>query len=142
MAFVPFTKRRFDESWKELQVLHLGEQLYSIHDIRRGLQKTLRRAGTEGVINITPETRREFGRWKRPSGGEMSEQYAGQDVYMLDRIYKTIVSWDVDALGRQLPPWLGRDLSKTLEWVRRIIGEILNDSGALRAITLGFQTLC
>jgi hypothetical protein len=119
VGFVPFTKPRFDESWTKLQKIHLGEQLYSVHDIRRGLQKALRRAGTTGVMQITIETRREFGRWKRPSDGEMAGLYAGQDVYLMDKIYKTILTWDVEALAGQLPCQMGRDLMNNLNWVRK-----------------------
>ena len=69
-CFVPFTKPRYNEVWSELIRKTDLYTKFTPHDLRRGVQRVLRRARTYSVINISPDVCSEYGLWKRPRSSQ------------------------------------------------------------------------
>ena len=93
-----------------------GRILYSIHDMRRGLQMLFRRARIRGNMNLPEDLRRDYGLWKRPKKSN-TESYAGLDHVLMDEIYMKVLEWDVNSLVNRLPTKMGASLLEILSWV-------------------------
>lgn len=113
IIFLPFTKKRYEESWREYRKFINPHTKFSIHDMRRGLQKALRRSRVMGHQNIPEDVCTEYGLWKRPKN-KRSSQYAGQDGILLDKIFNKLLLWDIACLASNLPPRLMNDLYRIL----------------------------
>ena len=115
-AFLPLTIKRYREMWNMWQKRFFGRILFSIHDMRRGLQMLFRRARIRGNMNLPEDLRRDYGLWKRPKKSN-TESYAGLDHVLMDEIYMKVLEWDVNSLVNRLPTKMGASLLEILSWV-------------------------
>ena len=115
-AFLPLTIGRYREMWNSWQKRLFGCILFSIHDMRRGLQMLFRRARIRGNMNLPEDLRRDYGLWKRPKK-KHSESYAGLDHVLMDDIYMNVLEWDINALIKRLPKSMGVSIYNLLSWV-------------------------
>ena len=116
LAFIPFTVNRYREMSNKWQERLFGKVIYSLHDMRRGLQMLFRRARVRGNFYLPEDVKRDYGLWKRPKHSN-SESYAGLDHVLMDLIYNEVLEWDIVSLLKRLPKQIRDPLSKLLYWV-------------------------
>ena len=94
----------------------LNAKLYTIHEIRKGFQRSAVRADDVNAVKFTRETKRQAGNWKRPES-EMAAAYAGHDAFLLDQKFIDLLDYDVENLLGKLPGSMQNDLLRELLWV-------------------------
>ena len=114
--FLPLTKPRVDELWSSWQMDFLNAKLYTIHEIRKGFQRSAVRADDVNAVKFTRETKRQAGNWKRPKS-ERAAAYAGHDAFLLDQKFIDLLDYDVENLLGKLPGSMQNDLLRELLWV-------------------------